>query len=691
MPLRRLSCDFDLLAVCLSLRRNSWRSPLVHEAAPPGGLEHTSGAQRESGGVSHAQSTQTAPRELPRWSSPEDPREASPHLSKASLHVGKMVSLPSPKPIPQPQVLKSAVVGKTGVSAVGPEEKSIHISQMDLSPMVPAGSSGPQKDVQVEAEELTTFLLSCPRSSGIPGMASLHQSPLQACPNDRRPLVQKLRGLPPPLHPGSGSPSSSETALLASTCPQGSRIPGLPSVECASRSDPLAWDRCSQWRKLPEGEEPCGFLPEDYARAVMVQEFSSGCPPKAFSAPSMAGLLHTCPTRMAVPGIPFRAKVVLCFNRWHLLRETRIHKPPRQKDNSVLVEEYLGLFCPRKAGGFPEEPHFVSLPLTPHSMVDFVQACPRRSRVLGLPSRDVTSSQNENAIVSLKEVGLNRGANVVGGISDSEKREISRMVAMLPSWPARTCLLIMPQKLLGRTGQVPVSPIGVQSPDPGFQVVSKAMDYRAQTPDKSTPIVFRPLTWKDSETSRDMVNMSSGCPTTAVIFGLPCAPRQDSCMVDLLPSCPGCTQICGLPSKATQSPGESKVPGMSLERNTNQIKWTVEAKSLLLPQGRSRFSLPEALMADEGEWRSVEEKPSLGKGLSGPGGLSFVQKTVQQKSASSARPLDTSNQVVQTCPGLTSAEISPNGESARKKTPSQTETGFWMSREKEDTTAMGCV
>lgn len=862
----------------------------------------------------------------PQETIPEDPSasvsETRPkpgtHLSKVSIHVGKVVSIPSSKAVPQPQMSPK--------SAVSPEETSIYVSKMDLGPLAPTGSSVPhlpptlQKDVQVEAEErgpqMATFLPSCPRSSGIPGVADLLQSLLRAWPDDRRALVQKLRssGLPPPLHPGhpplalgqhrgmtkmvtsalscagSGSPSSwnrgSETALLVSTCPQVSRIPGLPSVEGASRSGQSVWDRCSLWRKPSQGGEPFGSLTKEHAvahtdmvqimvamlptcpRRAGIPGFPSACPPKAFSRPSMAGLLPTCPTQATVAGMPFRAKVALSFDSWHILRKSRIHKPPRT--TPVLVDKCLSPFGLWGAGGSLKEPR------SPHespTMVDFVPACPRRSRVLGLPSKEFISYQNKNADTSLLEEGSNRGGDSVRGTSESDEREMSHMVAMLPSCPVRTCLLGMPSrphKLLSHAGQGSVCRMEAQRPDAGSQVVSKVRDYRAlsrvtKRPDETTQVVVPPLTWKDSETLRDMVDMSPSCPKNSTVFGLPSAPRPETRMVDLLPSCPGRTRICGLPSKVTQPfgackdwlastktprggpfirrelhilktgssldestiqamtatrpscpvvacvPGlpsaltltdgpkmvnssqgfteESRVPGMSLGPHTNRIKWTMDRKTLLLPQEKARFHLPgvvyhhgdatintisppgglsvqkpdhsqtglgtvmvSMLMScpEHSNITGIPSKessylpdvhladiqacsPKTGRVLGVPSkhvhcsggdalrGTEVVGKErgqfmnqhlsqwedrlhqtpvpegsvdVPQTNASSARPLETSVQVEQTCPGLTSTEISRKEESAGKKTRSpaetlKTEAGFRTSREKEDAAAMG--
>lgn len=707
LPWRSLPCHFDLLAVCLSLRRERSRSPLLQRSAPARGCEGTCGAQRESGGAPHIQSTQTDT-VAPQETIPEDP-ETGPkpgtHLSKVSTHIGT---------VPQPQMFKSAAVGRTDFqsseeerkargrdwrameelpnSAASPEETSLYVSKMDLGPLAPAGSSGAhlpptfQKEVQVEAEErgpqVATFLPSCPPSSGIPGVADLHQSLLRAWPEDTRALVHKLcgRGLPPLLHPGPfasgdhggmtrmvlsglsragpGSPRSSETALLVSTCPQVSRIPGLPSVGRASR---CVWDGCSLWRKASWPEEPFGSLMKNHTvapadvdpvmaamlptcpRGARTPGFPSAGPPKALSGPSMAGLLPTCPTHTAVVGMPFRAKVGLSFHRWPILGEGLILKPPSR--NSVPVDESLAPCCLWKVGGSLQDAHLVSRPPAAHqcpSVVDFVPACPSRSRVLGLPSKEFISSQRKSfSDKSLMGEGWNGGADSVGGILDSEQGELSAMVAMLPSCPARTCLLGLPSR-----PHKPLSHLETQRPDAEAQRVSKVRDYPALSPG-----VVQPLTWKDWG---DMVDMSPSCPKEATVFGLPSAPRQEARMLDLLPSCPGHTQICGLPSKAAHTPGacqgwpqggpavprgvrllrpgwssdesgmqamaatrpscpvvacvpglpsaltltdgpkmlnsshgftaESRVPGMSLGPHTNQIKWTMAKHGLLLPQ-----------------------------------------------------------------------------------------------------------
>lgn len=465
---------------------------------------------------------------------------------------------------------------------ISPEEDSVYVSKVALGPLAPPGSSVPRppptlrKKVQGEAggagPQMATFLPSCPRSSGTPGVAALHQSP-RAWPEVGGALVQELcsRGRPPGLSPvalghhggrmetgssalsctGSGSPWSSDAALLVSTCPQVSTGPGLPSVQ---RSDPGVWDGRCLWGNRPEPEEPLRSLSRPHADSDTLQVpvallptcprrarspgFPSAGPPQARGCPSMAGLLPTCPTQTAVAGMPCRARVALPFRRWHVLPQNRLLKPQRR--SSVLAQDPWSPSCPWEAGS-PEEPHFIR-----PSMVDFVPACPRRSRVLGLPSKESLSYQSQTMNTSLTEGGSDPAADSLPGVSDSDRGQISHMAAMLPSCPVRTGLLGMPSRSLrplSRSGQVSMSTC-VESPRPGAGSprVSEARDYPA----------FRPVSQGPGQTTLGgTADMSASCP----VFGLASARRQDACMADLLPSCPGCSRICGLPSKATQAPG----------------------------------------------------------------------------------------------------------------------------------------
>lgn len=628
-------------------------------------------------------------------------------------------------------------------AAVSTEGKCMYVSKMELGPLSPTGSSLPhfpctlQKECKVGAKasvaQMVMLLPRCPQYSVIPGMACLHQSQPRAWPDDKRSLFQKLCSSRPPsllchdalgghfgmtnmvtsalFCTGPGSPSTlnyeSKIPLLVSTCPQNSRIPGLPSVECVNRHKRSVWERRSLWKKPFQIEETFGSLLKDHTvtdanmikimvtmlptcpRMAQMPGFPCLCPKKSLNSPSMVCLLPTCPTQTMVAGMPFREKIIISFDSWQILSKWRVNKPLRS--NSILVDQYLLPFCQWKSVGLPKGPSFVvSLPLTPHqspSMVDFVPACPRKSRVLGLPSKEFLSYQNKNMDTSLIEGHLNRGSDLSqgsskGALDDSDKREMSNMVAMLPSCPIRTCLVGLPscpQKRLFNPIQVSTCCKEAHVPDTGSQIVSNLTDWQAfpqltKRPDKTTKAFIHPLNLKDMEILSGMIHMASGCPNKTNIFGLPSAPRQEACMVNLMPSCSRCSEICGLPSKVAQPPvtckywfactkvhwmspfikrgvqihnavsmldkstiqmmtatrpscpiiagvpgfpsilmftdgpkmvnlshcytKDSRVPGMSLGCSTKEIQWTIERKSLLLPQKKATFHFLDVLCCD---------------------------------------------------------------------------------------------
>lgn len=696
--------DFDRLIVSLSLRRGGRRCPLLLKCAPPGEPEGTSGPQGESGGDPHLQPTQT----------------------------DMVAHLDGVREDPEPGLILG-----TPLSILREVKAEVGDGGAQMSRIPP----------------------NCPRRPGLLPFALGHHRGMTKM------VLSALSCAEP------GPPLSSERAILASTCPQVSSIPGLPSVRGAKRSDQRGWDRRALWTKPSQGEEAFWSLMKDCSDAsanvvqIMVAllpacprvarypGFPSACQPKSSGCPSMAGLLPTCPTQTAVAGLPFRAKAALPFDHWHRLQKSLIDKPVR--GHPVLADEYP--FC--------------------QSMVDFPLACPRRSEVVGLPSKEFLSYQNKSVDARLVENAWDRG-----GITDSDQGQMSPMVAMLPSCPVGTSLLGMPSrphKLLTHTGQVWVGRVEAQRPDPGPQVVYENGDRRdvgrePERPDETKPVVFQPRTENDPETLRDMTVMSSSCPKDAVVVGLPSAPRREGHMVDLLPSCPGRTQTFGLPSKVPQasgacedwlmstktlqprpcilravrlpnaqclvgdavqamaesrlscpmvarvpglpsaltltddpkmvnwSPGltgESPVPGMLLGSHTDQIKLTMERKSLVRPQEKStgqgtvRVSmLPRCPNHSEDSphlpglhLAGVALKTGRVLGVDALTGLPGTEvdlrhhtpvpegpEDVPKKNAASARPFETSVRVGQT------------------DRPSPTKRGFWMSKEEvEDAAAVG--
>lgn len=467
------------------------------------------------------------------------------------------------------------------------EEPSLFISKMELGPLSPAGTSGPclpssfQRDVHVGAKELVpqtvTLVPTCPRESEVPGAAYL-----RAGPEDRRSLVHS-GGRPPLLCSGPRSPASEErlgtgpgsppswSHLLASTCPQTSRIAGLPSAEGVSRRDQSVWDGCPLWKRP---ETLGSVLKEDAAtdsamleimaamlptcpRKARMPGFPSGCLDRALKTPSMSCLVPTCPPQTAVAGMPFRVKAALSSDSWSTLRTCPLTTP--LGDQSLLDESFLFPFSSWRTEVPPGEPH------QRPSMVDFVPACPSKSRILGVPCKEFLSDLDGD----VGDGGLVQGFSE-GSPQGSDQRQVSNMVAMLPSCPVTTCLLGVPscpQKLSSGLLQVSTRPTEAPRPGPGSQAVPElGFSPVLQRPDRS--LFIQPLKGGD---------MSSG------VWGLSSALDVWSTR----PSCPARAAVPGCPSALTLTHGPKKVNSSHCPTQESLGPGTVQGQSLLLPQKRS--------------------------------------------------------------------------------------------------------
>lgn len=400
-------------------------------------------------------------------------------------------------------------------------------------------------------------------------------------------------------------------AHLLPTCPRICRIPGLAAVGFMTGYEKSFWDRCSLWEKPVQiketfvshvswGQEQAvsdtnmikvmvAMLPT-CSRKASVPGFPSAPLQQASNTPSMACLLPTCPMQTMIAGMPFRKTVMAYNDSWHILRELILDRPLRSK--SVLVQKqshedkehikrmvYMLPSCPWKAtipcipSVSQKESNVPSVPFTQSqdpSMVDFLPTCPRKTKVIGLPSKELVSCQSKDLDINhiLMERPLSIGNVLIQDIfpvapEDRDKREMFSMVAMLPSCPVRTCLVGMPtgpQKLLPSIiSLVPMCPKQAQTPGMPSrdQITSENRDWHAlrrliERPEKTTQACIVQWRSKDTEILKDMVDMFLSCPQKAKVFGLPSAPRQEPCMVNLMPSCPRHSGVSGLPSKTRQ-------------------------------------------------------------------------------------------------------------------------------------------
>ncbi len=393
---------------------------------------------------------------------------------------------------------------------------------MELGPLCPRGNSIPyspstsqpeiQPDGAVRVPSIIKFLSSCPQYSNIPGMASLHQSHVTACPDDSNLLFQKMPSsrLPLLLYSDYASylvessaeiskmvhltPSCSRSASvpgfptvlklepnmvhLSPTCPRISRIPGLASAGSVTIHEKDIWDRRCLWKKplktkrVSVSQMSCAHeqaLGDTNMVKLMVAMLPT-CSGKA-SVPGfpsaqlqrMTGLLPTCPSQTMVVGMPFRQRVMADNDNWHISRGLILERP--QRSDPVLVQEMslkdrehikqmvdMLPTCPWKA----TIPSFPSLSEKNPSVPSVSLAPSQESSTANLlpicsknKDLDITEHVVTEKPLSIGEV-FNHDISVVGA-QDLETIEIFSSVAVLPSGPLKTCMVGMstgPQKLL---------------------------------------------------------------------------------------------------------------------------------------------------------------------------------------------------------------------------------------------------
>lgn len=386
-------------------------------------------------------------------------------------------------------------------------------------------------------------------------------------------------------------------------CPRISKILGLASVEL-EESERSFWDVCSLWKQLV-GEnlsflsqlsmvqEQAVSVPNIFkvsvsmlptcSRKASVPGFPSAPLQQASIRPSMVSLLPTCPNQTRIAGMPFRENVLSYNNTWYISREIILDKHLSCKpvlvqgnthENNNLVKHMACMLpsCPWRASipYFPSVsqtesnvPGVLFAPSQNPSMADFLPTCPRKTRVIGLPSKKVVSYQRKDLDVNhiLIERPLSKGSilihyNFTDALKEWEKRKMFSMVEMLPSYSVRQ----QPQKPLPSIfSHISVYPKQTQiSGMPSCQPnTTKNRNWHAlrqiiKRPDKTTQACIGQWILKNTDILKGNVDMYSSCPQKAKVFGLPSAPRQEPCMAYLLPSCPRQSRVSGLPSETGQ-------------------------------------------------------------------------------------------------------------------------------------------
>ncbi|XP_029311069.1 uncharacterized protein ehbp1l1a isoform X1 [Cottoperca gobio] len=357
-------------------------------------------------------------------------------------------------------------------SAVSIEETCVYISKVKLGPCTTGSSishslSTLQPEIQIEGTvgvlSMIKLQSSCPQYSKIPGMPSLQQSQVIAWPDDRRLLLQKLPSNKFPLLLYSDYAGIAKMVDLTPSCSRSASIPGFPS---ASKREP------NMTCLLPICPRICSI-------------------PGLASAGSVTGYEKTVWDRCCLWKKPLQIKEAF------VLQMSCVQEQAVSDNNMIKAMVAMLPTCSSKASvpGFPSAPsQKVS---NTSSMASLLPTCPKQTTIAGMPGKQRVMAYND-AWHILREFILDRPLRsnpvLVLEKSHETKEHIKHMVDMLPSCPRKETI-------------------------PGFPSVPRK--------EPSGP-------------------------------GAPFAPSQDPSMAVFLPTCPRKTRVIGLPSKAAVSAqGES--------------------------------------------------------------------------------------------------------------------------------------
>ncbi|TKS92541.1 Ras-related protein [Collichthys lucidus] len=306
---------------------------------------------------------------------------------------------------------------------------------------------------------------------------------------------------------------------LQSSCPQNSKIPGMP---CLLQSQVIAWpdDRLIIGQKLPSHHFPLlqysdyvSFLYEDNSGIANMVHLTPTCsrsasipgfPSALKRKPNMAHLLPTCPRMSRNPGLASAGSMKgdgnVFWDRcslWKKPLQTKeafisqmscVQEQSVSDSNMIKVMVAMLPTCSKKASvpGFPSAP--LQMTSNTPSMANLLPTCPKETTIAGMPCRQ-------------------------------------RVMACNDSWHILRELII-------------------------------------DKPLRNNPVLVQELSREDKEHLRYMVDMLPSCPWKATISSFPSlsqeepnvrnvslAPGRDPSMVDFLPTCPRKTRVIGLPSK----------------------------------------------------------------------------------------------------------------------------------------------
>ncbi|XP_032400285.1 uncharacterized protein ehbp1l1a isoform X3 [Etheostoma spectabile] len=433
------------------------------------------------------------------------------------------------------------------------------------------------------------------------------------------------------------------TCLLP-TCPKISRIPGLASAGSVTGYEKSVWDRCSLWKKPLQMKEAfassmhcvqkeavsdtnmikgmVAMLPTCSGKAS-IPGFPSAPMQKDSNTVCMVSLLPTCPKQTMIEGMPGRQIVMAYNDSWHNLRKLVLDRPLRS--NPVLVQEqshedkeqikhmvYMLPSCPWKETipGFPSVPRKeTSVPgfsfalSQDHSMADLLPTCSRRTRVIGLPSKEPVSAHGEGLDTTrhiLMEMPLSKSevlnewfasksfqckspfikkeVQIVNAILRFDKNTAESMIAILPSCAKKASIPGFPSALTPtladgptmvnvlfsctKESRVPGMPLRDTSKQLVWIMESKSLLVPREKSTVTLHLQNLNVFYSDCDMIKNMVSILPSCPRTACLPGFPSVPCQVLAdipsMINLLPTSPRHSRVCGIPSRFHSESHESE-------------------------------------------------------------------------------------------------------------------------------------
>ncbi|XP_029609403.1 uncharacterized protein LOC115194132 isoform X3 [Salmo trutta] len=395
--------------------------------------------------------------------------------------------------------------------------------------------------------------------------------------------------------PGFPSAPTQEPNMvnLLPTCPRLARVSGLPSKQ-PNKSENVEWHANSRpLLERPLRKRTAYLMQEmphkDNELMKNIVAMLPSCPKKASvpgfpsaprQEPSMVNIMPNCPSVSRVPGLAAIKQIQTV--EWPVDKESLLPSRERPEESMFHLDDIdtvyhdteivknmvaLSPSCPWKAS----TPGFPSAPKQEPSMVNHLPTYPRLSRVFGLPSIHLHTSENDDwhANRPLLEMPLKKSTVYVQEMPHKDKELTKKMVDMLPSCPNKARIPGFPSAPQSKLEDTP-SMISLLTTCPKLSKVSglpaieriRSRDeywlvdrvplWEKPLRERGVPILDISPAYDKDKDLKHMVAMVPSCPRKTSVPGFPSAPRQRSVetpsMVNLVPTCPKVSTVSGLPA-----------------------------------------------------------------------------------------------------------------------------------------------